>query len=84
MLEVSGMPLLLHDEPVLEDGRVIGFTTSGGYGPRTGLHLAFAYVALSDKPLLERRFHVNVAGQLYSAIARIEPVFDPKQKMMQS
>jgi glycine cleavage system aminomethyltransferase T len=84
MLEVSGMPLLLHDEPVLEDGRVIGFTTSGGYGPRTGLHLAFAYVALSDKPLLERRFHVNVAGQLYSAIARIEPVFDPKQKRMRS
>ena len=84
MLEVSGMPLLLHDEPVLEDGRVIGFTTSGGYGPRTGLHLAFAYVAMSDKPLPERRFHVNVAGQLYSAIARIEPVFDPKQKRMRS
>ena len=84
MLEVSGMPLLLHDEPVLEDGRVIGFTTSGGYGPRTGLHLAFAYVEVSDKPLLDRDFQVNVAGQFYSAKARSEPAFDPKQQRMRS
>ena len=84
MLEVSGMPLLLHDEPVLEDGRVIGFTTSGGYGPRTGLHLAFAYVEVSDKPLLDRDFQVNVAGQFYLAKARSESVFDPKQQRMRS
>ena len=84
MLEVSGMPLLLHDEPVLEDGRVIGFTTSGGYGPRTGLHLAFAFVEMSDKPLSERQFQINIAGQLYPAMARGEPAFDPKQKRMRS
>ena len=84
MLEVSGMPLLLHDEPVLEDGRVIGFTTSGGYGPRTGLHLAFAYVETSNKPLADRDFQVDVAGQLYSATARREPAFDPKQQRMRS
>ena len=84
MLEVSGVPLLLHDEPVLEDGRVIGFTTSGGYGPRTGLHLAFAYVEASDKPRADRDFQVNVAGQFYSAKARSEPAFDPKQQRMRS
>ena len=84
MLEVKGEPLLLHDEPVLEDGRVIGFTTSGGYGPRTGLHLAFAYVEVSGKPLSERQFHVDVAGKRYPAVARGKPAFDPKQQRMRS
>ena len=84
MLEAAGVPLLLHDEPVLENGRVIGFTTSGGYGPRTGLHLAFAYVEASERPLSDRHFQIEVAGQLYSATARQEPAFDPKQERMRS
>ena len=84
MLEAAGVPLLLHDEPVLENGRVIGFTTSGGYGPRTGLHLAFAYVETSARPLSDRHFQIEVAGQLYSATARQEPAFDPKQERMRS
>lgn len=84
MLEVTSQPLLLHDEPVLENGRVIGFTTSGGYGPRTGLHLAFAYIETSEQPLSERQFQVDVAGQIYPAIARTEPAFDPKQERMRS
>ena len=83
MLEVSGMPLLLHDEPVLEDGRVIGLRRQAGR-TRTGLHLAFAYVEVSDKPLLHRDFQVNVAGQFYLAKARSEPAFDPKQQRMRS
>ena len=31
-------------EPVFEDGRAIGVTTSGGFGHATGTSLAFAYV----------------------------------------
>ena len=29
LLQVEGGPMLLHDEPVREDGRLVGFTTSG-------------------------------------------------------
>ncbi|MEQ9257714.1 MAG: FAD-dependent oxidoreductase, partial [Roseovarius sp.] len=36
LCRVEGQPLLLHDEPVWEAGRVVGLTTSGGHGPRTG------------------------------------------------
>lgn len=84
LLDVAGAPLLLHDEPVLEDGRVIGFTTSGGYGPRTGLHLAFAYVETSGKARQDRNFAVNVAGQHHAATAVDKAAFDPEQVRMRS
>ena len=32
------------DEPVLADGRVVGFTTSGGYGHCVGADIALAYL----------------------------------------
>ena len=84
LLDVKGEPLLLHDEPVLEDGRVIGFTTSGGYGPRTGRHLAFAYVETNEKLKSSRTFQVDVAGKRYSATAMAQAAFDPKQERMRS
>ncbi len=84
MLDVEGMPLMLHDEPVLERGRVIGFTTSGGYGPRTGKHLTFAYVETSQTPNLERKFDVEIAGKRYAASALKGAAFDPKQERMRS
>ena len=44
LLSVEGNPLIVHDEPVLENGQVVGLTTSGAKGVRTGLTLALALV----------------------------------------
>ncbi|MCE2519175.1 MAG: FAD-dependent oxidoreductase [Alphaproteobacteria bacterium] len=38
-------PLLLHDEPIYRDGVLVGHTTSGCRGFRTGLSLSMGYVA---------------------------------------
>ena len=43
LMQVEGAPLILHDEPVWEAGRVIGLTTSGAKGARTGLTLALRH-----------------------------------------
>src|SRR5262249_29728853 len=37
-------PLLFHNEPVLRDGRVVGFLTSGGYGHALGAAIGLGYV----------------------------------------
>ena len=39
-----GFPLLLHDEPILCDGKIIGRTTSGNYSFNYKKNMAFGYV----------------------------------------
>jgi len=84
LLEVEGAPLVLHDEPVWENGQVVGLTTSGGRGARTGLTLAFALLDLTETPLAERRFDIEIAGTCYPAKALARPPYDPKGERMRA
>ena len=85
-MSVEGRPLLLHDELIREGGTVVGLTTSGGQGPRTGLTLAFGLIdVMPGEPLARtctRSFEVEVAGHLYPAKVLAEPPFDPTGKRM--
>lgn len=80
LLDVKGHPLIIHDEPVLENGKVVGLTTSGAKGARTGLTLALALVGIApgETPTqtAARHFQVNVAGTLYTAMILSKPPFD--------
>ncbi|MFX0543753.1 GcvT family protein [Roseovarius sp. S4756] len=86
LMEAEGAPLILHDEPVWEAGRVIGLTTSGGVGARTGLTLSFAMIETAPgEPLRDtaaRAFQIEVAGAMYPAQALTAPPFDPKGERM--
>lgn len=84
LLQVEGDPLVLHDEPVWEGGRVVGLTTSGGRGARTGLTLAFALIDLTDTPLAERHFEIEIADARYPAKALAKPPYDPKGERMRA
>ena len=87
-LQIEGDPLILHDELVLEDGKVVGLTTSGARGARTGLTLALAMVAIGPGEMMaqtcERDFLVEVAGRRYPARALARPAFDPKGERMKA
>jgi dimethylglycine dehydrogenase len=71
------------DEPVLAEGRVVGFTTSGGYGHCVGKSLALAYLppafATPDIPLA-----VTLLGE--DRPARLAPtaLYDPSGARMRS
>ena len=88
LLEVQGGPLILHDEPVLENGALVGLTTSGGRGARTGKTLALALIALEPGETPDdtamRGFEINVAGRLYPARVLSAPPFDPKGERMRA
>jgi 4-methylaminobutanoate oxidase (formaldehyde-forming) len=86
LLSLTGDPLMLHDEPVFEGGAFVGLTTSGGRGPRTGLTLAFALIAIPPGESLAqtcaRAFTVEVAGRRYAARALPRAPFDPDGQEM--
>lgn len=63
-------------EPVWSDGRMVGFTTSGGYGHTVGRSLALAYLdtdLAADAPL-----SVSVVGEERPAERLAEPAYDPQ------
>lgn len=88
LLQIEGNALMLHDEPVYEAGCLVGLTSSGGRGPRTGLSLCFAMVKTALGETLaqtcKRAFTVQVAGQRYRAKPLLRPPFDPTGERMRA
>ncbi|MEE3328171.1 MAG: FAD-dependent oxidoreductase [Myxococcota bacterium] len=71
-------------EPVYAEGRVIGVTSSGAYGHRTGKSLALAYV----EPAFSRpgqTIEVEVLEERCAALVlESDPVFDPSNQRLRS
>jgi 4-methylaminobutanoate oxidase (formaldehyde-forming) len=75
-------PLLYHTEPILKDGSIAGFLTSGGYGHTLGAAVGLGYVSCSPgqtaRDLALARYEIEVAGARMPAIASDAPFYDPK------
>ena len=73
----------LGNEPVYHNGKIIGVTTSGGYGFRVDKSLAFAYVKaeLAD---INNQFDVQILGELRKAIVIKDIVYDPQNLRLKS
>jgi len=71
-----GKPLLLHDEPIYLEDKIIGRTTSGNYSFNHKQNLSFGYVntELSIKELKNKRLYIEVAKQKYLADVLLEPL----------
>ena len=73
-------PLLYHAEPILRDGQVVGYLTSGNYGHALGGAMGLGYVPCpGEKPaeLLASSFEIEVAGTRVAAEASLKPMYDP-------
>ncbi|WP_294931110.1 FAD-dependent oxidoreductase [uncultured Paracoccus sp.] len=75
-------PLLFHNEPILRDGRIVGFLTSGNYGHALGGAIGLGYVPCrSDETgaaMLASDYAIDVAGRIVAAEASLAPLYDPK------
>lgn len=76
-------PLLYHAEPVLRDGEIISYLTSGAYGHHLGAAMGMGYIpckgeALSD--VLASHYEIDVAGTLVTAEVSSKPFYDPKSE----
>lgn len=75
---IDAHPLLLHDEPVLCDGEVVGRTTSGARGFRIGQTSCFAYIPAG----LAGEFQVRVGNAYHQLELLKRAPFDPKNLRM--
>ena len=79
-------PLLYHNEPILKDGNITGYLTSGNYGYYLGGAIGLGYVECaaneSVSDLLSASYEIDVAGQLCAAQASLKPLYDPKGERM--
>ncbi|MDP5084786.1 MAG: FAD-dependent oxidoreductase [Yoonia sp.] len=74
---------LHHNEPLLRDGKIVGFLTSGGYGHALGAAVGLGYVPCTHPgepaaQMLAATYQIEVAGRLYDAKASLAPMYDPK------
>jgi len=73
-------PLLYHNEPILRNGEIVGFLTSGNYGHTLGAAVGMGYVPCkgeSAAEVLNSDFEIDVAGTRVKAIASLKPLYDP-------
>ncbi len=71
------------NEPVLADGRIVGVTTSGGYGHEVGQSLAFAYVE-PGHAAPGSALGVSILGEVRPARVLPEPAYDPRNERLKS
>ncbi len=81
---VDPQPLLFHAEPIVRDGEIAGYLTSGNYGHYLGGALGLGYVEVlegeSAADMLASKFEIEVAGTRFEAIASLKPLYDPKSE----
>jgi glycine cleavage system aminomethyltransferase T len=81
-------PLLWGHEPILRDGRQVGFTTSGSYAHTLGGAIGMGYVR-SDEPVTREwvasgQYEIDVAGTRYSATPHWRAPYDPARSRILS
>lgn len=69
------------DEPVYQNGEIVGFITSGGYGHTVGKSLAVAYIG-SDALARGGQYEVEILDSLRPAVLQARPAYDPDGKLM--
>ncbi|MEM8792387.1 MAG: FAD-dependent oxidoreductase [Pseudomonadota bacterium] len=75
--------LLYHNEPILRDGEIVSYLTSGNYGHYLGAAIGMGYVPCkgeSVEELLGSTFEIDVAGTRVQAEASLKPMYDPRSE----
>jgi 4-methylaminobutanoate oxidase (formaldehyde-forming) len=73
-------PLLYHNEPVLRDGEIVGFLSSGAYGHALGGAMGMGYVPCKGETaaeVLASDYEIDVAGTRVRAEVSLKPMYDP-------
>ena len=75
---VPGKPLLLHDEPIYYDGKIVGETTSGNYSFIYNKNISFGYVkgSLDIQSINLNLFEIEIAKKKYKVSVIKKPLHD--------
>ena len=76
--------VLLGNEPVLYDGKIVGKTTSATFGFRINAPLAIADILVPECRIDGTNVDINIAGTHCSGQVLSEAAFDPKGQRMRA
>ena len=76
-----GSPLLLHDEPLFEGDKIVGYTTSSNYSFCYKKNICLAYVR---NDVAKEDLHIEVEGKKYRLMYEKEPLHDPNLSLMKN
>ena len=80
-------PMLYHNEPIVRDGEIVGYLSSGSYGHTLGGAVGMGYVPCAgEKPdaILASTYEIDVAGARVRADASLRPIYDPKSERVRA
>ena len=77
-----GKPLLLHEEPIYLENKIIGRTTSGNYSFNFKKNLSFGYINsdYSNEQLMSMNLYIEVAKKKYLANVEGTPLKDKQAR----
>jgi len=76
-------PLLYHNEPVIRDGKIVSYLTSGNYGHALGAAIGLGYVPCEGESADDVKgstYEIEVAGSRVKATASLAPMYDPRSE----
>ncbi len=76
-------PLIYHNEPIVRDGEIVSYVTSGNYGHTLGGAIGLGYVPCkgeSPQEMLASSYEIEIAGIRVAAQASLRPMYDPKSE----
>jgi len=78
--------LLLHDEPIYCDGKIVGRTTSGNYSFNYEKNMSLGYINMTSpiEELANKSLFIEVEKKKYEAILQNKPLHDPENKILKS
>ncbi len=80
-------PLLYHNEPILRDGEIVGYLSSGAYGHHLGAAIGMGYVPCAGQTpadVLSSDYEIDVSGVRVKAEASLKPMYDPKSERVRA
>ncbi len=77
-------PLLYHNEPIVRNGEIVGYLSSGNYGHHLGAAIGLGYVPCEPgskaAEMLAADYEIEVFGTRVPAQASLKPLYDPKSE----
>jgi 4-methylaminobutanoate oxidase (formaldehyde-forming) len=78
--------MLYHHEPIMRDGLIVGYLTSGNYGHTLGASVGLGYVkhteGVSKDYLNSGKFEIDVGGRIIEATPSLGALYDSKGDRM--
>ena len=79
--------MLYHAEPVLRDGKIVSYLTSGNYGHALGGAIGLGYVPCEGQTaeeVLGSSYEIEIAGKRHACDVSLRPMYDPKSERVKN